>query len=73
MNINSKHAISALVTAACISLSGCSSFSEQQYTYVVDNERLTPAPTLTRTAAHTGHVVWLNPPTKRVAVTKDQQ
>jgi hypothetical protein len=73
MKINNKHAITAIVTAAFISVSGCSSFSEQHYTYVVDNDRLTPAPSLTRTAVHTGHVVWLNPPTKRVALNKEQK
>lgn len=73
MKINNKHVITALAVVALIGLSGCSSLNKQQYTYVVDNDRLTEANSLTRTSKHTGHVVWLNPPTKRVAVTKDEK
>ena len=32
----------------------------------INEERMKQAPALTRTAAHTGHVVWVNPPQKRV-------
>jgi hypothetical protein len=73
MKINIKHLITAAATFVLIGLSGCSSISEQQYTYVVDNDRLAEANSLTRTSPHTGHVVWLNPPTKRVAVVKDEK
>ncbi|WP_372625945.1 hypothetical protein [Arsukibacterium sp.] len=72
MKMNNKHLVTALAAVVIVGLSGCSSLSKQQYTYVIDNDRLTEANSLTRTAKHTGHVVWLNPPTKRVAVTKDQ-
>tara|TARA_R110002126_G_scaffold42002_3_gene121803 strand:+ start:2037 stop:2258 length:222 start_codon:yes stop_codon:yes gene_type:complete len=72
MKINNKHLVTALAAVVIVGLSGCSSLSKQQYTYVVDNDRLTEANSLTRTSKHTGHVVWLNPPTKRVAVEKKQ-
>ncbi|MDX1677231.1 hypothetical protein [Arsukibacterium sp.] len=73
MKINNKQLIAVLAAVTMLGLSGCSSLSKQQYTYVVDNDRLTETNSLTRTSAHTGHVVWLNPPTKRVAVTKDEK
>lgn len=73
MKMNKKHLVTALAALAIIGLSGCSSLSQQQYTYVVDNDRLTEANSLTRTSAHTGHVVWLNPPMKRVAVGQDKK
>ena len=73
MKMNKKHLVTALAAFTIIGLSGCSSLSQQQYTYVVDNDRLTEANGLTRTSKHTGHVVWLNPPTKRVAVIKDEK
>ncbi|MBV2130808.1 hypothetical protein [Arsukibacterium indicum] len=73
MKMNKKHLVTAMAALALIGLSGCSSLSKQQYTYVVDNDRLAEANSLTRTSKHTGHVVWLNPPTKRVAVTKDEK
>ena len=72
MKINNKHLVTALAAVVIVGLSGCSSLSKQQYTYVVDNDRLSEANSLTRTSKHTGHVVWLNPPTKRVAVEKKQ-
>jgi uncharacterized lipoprotein len=73
MKIDKKNLISLLAALAIGGLSGCSSLSNQHYTYVVDGEQLTEANSLTRTSKHTGHVVWLNPPTKRVAVNKEQK
>ncbi|MAD75458.1 MAG: hypothetical protein CML20_11830 [Rheinheimera sp.] len=73
MKMNKKHLVTVLAAVALVGLSGCSSMSKQQYTYVLDNDQLTEANSLTRTSKHTGHVVWLNPPTKRVAVNKEQK
>lgn len=73
MKMNKKTLVMVVAAAAMFGLSGCSSLSKQQYTYVVDNDRLVEANSLTRTSKHTGHVVWLNPPTKRVAVIKDEK
>jgi uncharacterized lipoprotein YmbA len=72
MKMNKKHLVTLLAAVALVGLAGCSSMSKQQYTYVVDNDQLTEASSLTRTSKHTGHVVWLNPPIKRVAVEKKQ-
>lgn len=50
-------------------LAGCST-APAKYTYVVDPDLTEQANNLTRTSAHTGHVVWLNPPLKRVPVSE---
>lgn len=50
-------------------LAGCST-APTKYTYVVDPDLTEQANNLTRTSAHTGHVVWLNPPLKRVPVSE---
>lgn len=69
MKNNSKYFRVMVAMLTLVGLSGCSSLTEQQYTYVVDSDRLAEPQSLTRTSPHTGHVVWLNPPTKRVATT----
>lgn len=69
MKNNSRLCITTVAAMALIILSGCSALTKQQYTYVVDNDRLEQPANLTRTSPHTGHVVWVNPPTKRVAVS----
>ena len=51
------------------SLAGCST-APAKYTYVVDPNLTEQADNLTRTNAHTGHVVWVNPPMKRVPVNQ---
>ena len=50
-------------------LAGCST-APAKYTYVVDPDLTEQANNLTRTSAHTGHVVWVNPPMKRVPVNQ---
>lgn len=55
-----------IAVAAALALTGCSTLDTNRYTYQLDEERMKQAPALTRTAAHTGHVVWVNPPQKRV-------
>ncbi|WP_445426194.1 hypothetical protein [Alishewanella sp. HL-SH06] len=51
-------------------LSGCSTIGTADYAYETDQQRLQEATALTRTSPHVGHVVWLNPPQKRVKVTE---
>lgn len=51
------------------SLAGCST-APAKYTYVVDPDLTEQANNLTRTSSHTGHVVWVNPPMKRVPVNQ---
>lgn len=52
--------------ATALTLTGCSTLNNNMYSYQLDEERMKEAPNLTRTANHTGHVVWVNPPQKRV-------
>ena len=59
--------LTALALAAA--LTGCS-VAPAKYTYVVDPDLAGQPGNLTRTNAHTGHVVWVNPPMKRVAVNE---
>ena len=52
-------------------LAGCST-APAKYTYVVDPDLTEQADNLTRTSAHNGHVVWVNPPMKRVPVSEQK-
>jgi uncharacterized lipoprotein len=63
--------LTLVASAAILLLAGCSS-APAQYTYVVDQDIAAKADNLTRTQAHTGHVVWLNPPMKRVPVSDEK-
>uniref|UniRef100_A0A486XT53 Lipoprotein n=1 Tax=Rheinheimera sp. BAL341 TaxID=1708203 RepID=A0A486XT53_9GAMM len=58
--------VAALLLA---SIAGCST-APAKYTYVVDPDLTEQANSLTRTSSHTGHVVWVNPPMKRVPVNQ---
>ena len=60
---------SLIATVLVVGLAGCST-APAKYTYVVDPDLTEQADNLTRTSAHTGHVVWLNPPMKRVPVSE---
>lgn len=59
--------LNLILAAALLTLAGCSS-APAKYTYEVDPALAQQPDNLTRTSAYTGHVVWLNPPLKRVAV-----
>ena len=61
-----------VAVAATLAFTGCSTLDSNQYSYQLDEERMQAEPKLTRTAAHTGHVVWVNPPQKRVKVETQQ-
>jgi len=63
-----KKTLTIVAVAAAMALTGCSTITSQQYSYQLDEERMKSEPALTRTSAHTGHVVWVNPPQKRVKV-----
>ena len=67
-----KTKLFSLVAALLVaSLAGCST-APAKYTYVVDPDLTEQANNLTRTSAHTGHVVWVNPPMKRVPVSEQK-
>lgn len=61
--------LTMVAASAVLILAGCST-APTQYTYVVDPDLADQADNLTRTHAHTGHVVWVNPPMKRVPVNE---
>lgn len=61
--------VSVVAALLVVGLTGCST-APAKYTYVVDPDLTEQANNLTRTSAHTGHVVWLNPPLKRVPVNE---
>lgn len=64
-----KSKLISLVAALLVAgLAGCST-APAKYTYVVDPDLTEQAHNLTRTSAHAGHVVWVNPPLKRVPVS----
>ena len=58
-------------TGEVLALAGCST-APAQYTSVVDPDLTDQADNLTRTQAHTGHVVWVNPPMKRVPLSEQK-
>lgn len=62
---------SVIAALLAVSLAGCST-APAKYTYVVDPDLTEQANNLTRTSAHTGHVVWVNPPMKRVPVSEQK-
>lgn len=67
-----KTKLRTIVAAATVLLlAGCST-APAKYTYVVDPDIADQADNLTRTQAHTGHVVWVNPPLKRVPVNDEK-
>ncbi|WP_337841700.1 hypothetical protein [Rheinheimera sp.] len=53
-----------LVLAVALILGGCS--SSANYAYQIDQQQLEKQQNSTRLSAHTGHVVWMNPPLKKV-------
>lgn len=61
-----KTLLLSVIAVTALALTGCS-VAPSQYTYVVDPDLSEQADNLTRTSAHTGHVVWVNPPMKRIA------
>ena len=61
-----KTLLLSVIAVTVLALTGCS-VTPSQYTYVVDPDLSEQADNLTRTSAHTGHVVWVNPPMKRIA------
>lgn len=63
--------LSVAVSLMVIALAGCST-APAKYTYVIDPDLAEQADNLTRTSAHTGHVVWVNPPMKRVPVSEQK-
>lgn len=63
--------LTIVAATAVLLLVGCST-APAQYTYVVDPDLADQADNLTRTQAHTGHVVWVNPPMKRVPVNEQK-
>lgn len=67
-----KKIITVVAVAAAMALTGCSTFNQQQYSYQLDEERMKAEPALTRTSAQNGHVVWVNPPQKRVKIDSEQ-
>ncbi|MCC5451275.1 YgdI/YgdR family lipoprotein [Rheinheimera sp. UJ51] len=67
-----KKYLPIVMTAFALSLlSGCSTNTTSQYVYEIDEQQLEDATALTRTSPHLGHVVWLNPPKKRVKVDEN--
>jgi len=63
--------LTIVAATAVLALAGCST-APAQYTYVVDPDLTDHADNLTRTQAHTGHVVWVNPPMKRVPLSEQK-
>ena len=53
-----------LVLAVALILGGCSSSAD--YAYVIDEQKLEKQENSTRLNSHTGHVVWMNPPLKKI-------
>jgi uncharacterized protein YcfL len=53
-----------IVLATALVMTGCSSAPD--YAYVIDQKTLEKQENSTRLNAHTAHVVWVNPPMRKV-------
>ena len=53
-----------IVLAMALGMTGCSSTAD--YAYVIDHKTLEKQENSTRLSANTGHIVWVNPPLRKV-------
>jgi hypothetical protein len=60
-----------IVLATALVMTGCSSAPD--YAYVIDQKTLEKQENSTRLSAHTGHVVWMNPPLRKVEKVQPEQ
>jgi hypothetical protein len=61
-----KHLTKFLVLGLGLSLVGCAHQPSNQPTFEVDKEQLSKAENNKKLNSHLAHVVWLNPPLRRV-------
>ncbi len=64
-----KKSFLVAIAAVGLVLGGCAS-QPQPYTFVVDQDKVTTADSLKRQQRHVAHVVWVNPPVRKVALTE---
>lgn len=64
-----KKSFLVAIAAVGLVLGGCAS-QPQPYTFVVDQDKVTTADSLKRQQRSVAHVVWVNPPVRKVALTE---
>ena len=65
-----KHSrIMLLVTLGSLLLSGCATV-KPDYAFVVDQDQVSKADNLKRQQRQVAHVVWINPPVRKVALAE---
>lgn len=60
-----KYVYLTAITGMMLTMSGCSSL-DQNVAYVIDQEQVNALENSQRQSRHIGHVVWVNPPMKKV-------
>ena len=60
-----------IVLATALVMTGCSSAPD--YAYVIDQKTLEKQENSTRLNSHTAHVVWMNPPLRKVEKVQPEQ
>ena len=64
-----KKSFLVAIAAVGLVLGGCAS-QLQPYAFVVDQDKVTTADSLKRQQRNVAHVVWVNPPVRKVALTE---
>lgn len=64
-----KKVVMMSIAAAALLLTGCATV-QPDYAFVVDQDQVTKAENLKRQQRQVAHVVWVNPPMRKVAVTE---
>jgi hypothetical protein len=64
-----KNLLYVAIASLAFTVTGCATV-DKNYAYVVDQEQLDQLDNSQRKQRHLGHVVWVNPPMKRVDTTK---
>ena len=64
-----KKSFLVAIAAVGLVLGGCAS-QPQPYAFVVDQDKVTTADSLKRQQRNVAHVVWVNPPVRKVVLTE---
>lgn len=64
-----KKTVLTVVAVTAVLLTGCATV-KPQYAFVVDQDQVAQADNLKRQQRQVSHVVWINPPLRKVALTE---
>lgn len=64
-----KKTVLTVVAVTAVLLTGCATV-KPEYAFVVDQDQVAQADNLKRQQRQVAHVVWINPPVRKVALTE---